>query len=747
MKNRNIASPDEEFLCGVVERITYLSEESGYTIARLKIPQASNLTTIAGNFAHIQAGQTLQLQGKWTEHPKYGLQFSVSQYEETKPATINGIEKYLGSGLIKGVGKKTAKRIVAFFGLETLNVIENEIERLSEVPGIAKKRISQIQNAWTEQKAIKDVMIFLQGHGISTVYAVKIYKQYGDMAISEAGTGVIAQVTSDPYQLATDIHGIGFFSADKIAQNLGVSPWSKSRYRAGILHTLSESAEQGHCYLPESDIISSTVKLLSVLGHESDLMAVSAVADEMVDSKQLVVDSSNEEARLYYKPSFYHTEKNLAQLIKKRFTQSEVVEKARVESWLDKFTSSQNIELSSQQRLAAITAASEKMLILIGNPGTGKTFTTKTIVALWKAMGKKIALAAPTGRAAKRLSEMTGLEAKTLHRLLEFNPNTMGFKRDLNNPLDCSAVVIDEASMLDMFMAYSLFKALPPACNILIVGDRDQLPSVGAGNVLGDLIASGEITTVKLDRIFRQAARSAIITAAHQINKGVYPQLEPISSSATSDCLWHKGGNSPEQNVQTICDLIQHYIPQKGFNPAVDVQVLCPMTRGLVGTQNLNKVLQQTINPPSSFNFKTQLVFGSLIYRKGDRVMQLRNDYNREVFNGDIGYVKSINKADRELIVEIDGRDIKYDGADLLNLTLAWASSIHKSQGSEYPVVILPISTQHTIMLNRNLLYTGLTRGKKLVLVVGLQKAIALAVKQVKQLQRYTRLKERLQQV
>ena len=417
-------------------------------------------------------------------------------------------------------------------------------------------------------------------------------------------------------------------------------------------------------------------------------------------------------------------------------------------------------QLSPQQSSAVEKAALEKVMILTGGPGTGKTFTVSTIVKLWKAMGKKIACAAPTGRAAKRLSEMTGLEAKTIHRLLEFDPSIMGFKRDERNPLECSAIVIDESSMVDLFLAYSLLKAIPEKALLLMVGDTDQLPSVGPGNVLKDLIASEKIPVVRLTQVFRQAAKSAIIRTAHQINHGSYPQLEPISMNATSDCLWHSGGTEPEHGVQTICDLIEHYIPRAGFNPAVDVQVLCPMTRGVVGTRNLNKVLQQLINPPGPE--KTELVRGDSILRVGDRVMQLKNDYNKEVFNGDLGNVRAINPIEKEVTINFDGatprrrktqgnaphvddRDVVYDFADLNEINLAWATSIHKSQGSEYPVVILPLYTQHYVMLSRNLFYTGLTRAKKLALIVGSEKAIAIAVKQVKQQQRYTRLQQRLE--
>jgi exodeoxyribonuclease V alpha subunit len=754
----SVVSAPLSSITGVIERITFHSEESGYTVARLNTGNVKQLITVVGSFANIQAGQTLQLQGVWGEHPQYGSQFQVVKYKETKPATLTGIEKYLGSGLIKGVGPVTAKRIVKHFGLDTLEVIENQIDRLSEVPGIASKRIAMIQSTWEEQKSIKEVMVFLQGHGVSTTYAVKIYKQYGDSAI--------ATVTTNPYQLAIDIFGIGFLTADKIARNVGVAPDSKFRYRAGVLHVLDKASSDGHCYLPESKIIPLTKELLTIKGvkessatnleqnenetgtdlgendyeHEADQRSIVGILSEMVSEEQLIRDTDEE--LLYYKPSFFYSEQHLAKLLLQKLKTSLDVDRNRVRSWINRFTASNQIELSPQQYRAVETAAREKVMILTGNPGTGKTFTVRTIVTLWKAMGKKIACAAPTGRAAKRLSEMTGIEAKTLHRLLEFDPSKMGFKRDADNQLDCSAIVIDESSMVDLFMAHSLLKAIPKDALLLMVGDIDQLPSVGAGNVLFDIIASEKIPVVRLTQVFRQAAESAIITTAHQINRGQIPQIEPISMKATSDCLWHSGGTEPSHGVQTICDLIEHYIPHVGFNPATDVQVLCPMTRGLVGTFNLNKVLQQLINPAAED--KAELARGDSILRTGDRVMQLKNDYNREVFNGDLGMVVNIDHTEKEVTINFDERDVVYDFADLNEITLAWATSIHKSQGSEYPVVILPLYTQHYVMLSRNLFYTGLTRAKKLALIVGSEKAVAIAVKQVKQQQRYTRLKERL---
>ncbi len=728
------AAPKHESITGVVERLTYYSEESGYTVARLLRPGAKELTTITGNFADIQPGQTLQLVGFWREHPQYGPQFQVINYKETKPATLTGLEKYLGSGLIKGVGPVTAKRIVAHFGLETLDIIENQIERLAEVNGIAKKRINMIKSAWETQKAIKEVMVFLQSHGVSTTYAVKIYKQYGEAAI--------AIVTNNPYQLAADIYGIGFITADKIARNLGIPPDSEFRYRAGITHVLSEAAEDGHCYLPQPELIQQAIELLTFESHQPTTDALAPIIQKMTLASELVRESTADKTLLCYKPTFFYTEQNLAQLLSDRITRPINSDIPRVRSWIERFTKARKIELSPQQQEAVEVAAYSRVMILTGGPGCGKTFATRTIVELWKAMGKSIALAAPTGRAAQRLSEMTGLEAKTIHRLLEFDPRTMSFKRDEKNPLPQKALIVDEASMLDLFLAYSLIKALPEDGQLLLVGDIDQLPSVGPGNVLADLINSGKVSVMRLTQVFRQAQTSRIITAAHSINRGQYPTIEPISDTPTSDCLWHGGGHQSEHGVQAICELIDDLIPTLGFNPITDVQVLSPMARGLVGTRNLNNVLQQLINPPSPE--KIEITRGGTILRTGDRIIQQTNDYNREVFNGDVGFITNIDTEEQEVTVQYSDRTVVYDYADLNEIALAWSVTIHKSQGSEYPVVILPLYTQHYMMLSRNLLYTGLTRAKKLAIIIGSKRAIGMAVRSVNKQQRYTQLRSRL---
>lgn len=721
-----------EYLQGVVERLTFHAAESGYTIARFKVPRTSEPVTVTGSFANIQPGQTLHLTGQWRNHPKYGEQFQVFKYRETKPATLTGLEKYLGSGLIKGVGPVTAKRIVAHFGLDTLDIIEHDIERLQEVPGIARKRVKLIQTAWETQKVIKEVMLFLQGHGVSTTYAVKIFKQYGEDAIEI--------VSRNPYQLAQDVYGIGFITADTIARNLGIAPGSPFRYRSGLVHVLNGAAEEGHCFLPQEDLVSQGVKCLTLEDHHPDPQVLTTLIADMAQTGELVTQAQDD-SLVCYAPAFYQAERHLAARVQTLLGEPLEVDSPRVNRWIDRFIAATGLPLSEEQRQAVALASSQRVCILTGGPGTGKTFTTRTIVALWQAMGKSMALASPTGRAAQRLSEITGKEAKTIHRLLEFDPSTMRFKRDTENPLPVDAVVVDEASMLDLFLAHSLFKAIPPTAQLLLVGDIDQLPSVGAGNVLGDLMASKQVPVIRLTQVFRQAQASRIVQNAHAINQGQYPALESVSASPVTDCLW-LGAPEPEDGVQGIQDILRNLIPNLGFDPVRDIQMLCPMTRGAVGTRNLNQVLQGVLNPPGPD--KAEISRGGLTLRVGDRVIQQVNDYNRDVFNGDLGTITAIDLEEQEVTVQFEARSVTYDRADLNEITLAWAVTIHKSQGSEYPVVILPIYMQHYLMLSRNLLYTGLTRAKQLAILVGPKKAIGLAVRQVKAQERYTLLSQRL---
>lgn len=733
------SQPPLDTIQGVVERLTFHSQESGYTIARLKVPKEQDLVTVVGNFANIQPGQTLWLAGIWRDHPKYGLQLQVKHYRETKPATLTGLEKYLGSGLIKGVGPVTAKRIVNHFGLDTLDIIENQIERLVEVPGIAKKRIRMIQKAWADQKAIKEVMLFLQGHGVSTTYAVKIYKQYGDKAIET--------VSHNPYQLAKDVYGIGFITADTIARNLGIAPGDEFRYRSGLLHVLSQASEDGHCFLPEDELATKAVKTLSLPEHEPDLERMQALIHQMGAEEELVLQAGSEDLEgkfLCYAPPFYQAEQSLTQRVHGLLQIPIEVDLPRVRRWIERFIAQTEIQLSEEQQQAVEHAAQYRICILTGGPGTGKTFTTRTIVALWKAMGKTLALASPTGRAAQRLSEVARMEAKTIHRLLEFDPRTMRFKRDTEHPIEADAVVVDEASMLDLFLANSLFKAIGLGTQLLLVGDIDQLPSVGPGNVLRDLIASQQVPLARLSQVFRQAQASQIVRNAHRINQGQFPHLEVVSNQPKTDCLWLQAPE-PIHGVQGIQDVITNLIPGLGFDAARDVQVLCPMTRGEVGTRNLNNVLQELVNPPSPE--KVQVVRGTMTLRIGDRVIQKVNDYDREVFNGDLGTVTAIDLEEMAVEVAFAGRMVSYDSADLNEIALAWAVTIHKSQGSEYPVVLLPLYMQHYLMLNRNLLYTGLTRAKKLAVFLGPQKSIGLAVRQIQAQERYTLLGKRLERL
>jgi exodeoxyribonuclease V alpha subunit len=721
----------DEMLQGVVERVTFHNPQNGYTIARVAVWGLADLATVVGNFAQLQPGQTMQFWGFWKDHPQYGPQFLAHRHEETRPATIGGLEKYLGSGLIKGVGPVTARRIVSHFGLASLEIIESDCGRLAEVPGVGAHRIRLIQAAWQEQKAIKDVMLFLQSHQVNTTHAVKIFKTYGDAAIE--------RVRTNPYQLAQDIWGIGFRTADQIAQNLGVAPDSDERLKAGILYALITATEEGHCYLPLEEMLDQAVALLRLEEVAASVRPrLVEMARALVREGQIKAErpSGGAEAPVVcFQPSLWQCEVGLARRLCER--PAAPVDIGRVEAWLERYTRHHGLQLSAEQRQAVLLAAREPVTVLTGGPGTGKTLTTRAVAALWKAMGKKVLLASPTGRAAQRLAEVSGQEAKTIHRLLEFDPSTMGFKRCAENPLDAQAFVIDEASMIDVVLAYNLLKAIPAGAQVLLVGDQDQLPSVGPGNVLADLVRSPAIPTARLTQVFRQAAASRIITNAHRINAGQMPDL----AGEGSDCLFIEA-HEPAQVVEHIREFVVQELPRRGFCSLADAQVLCPMNRGLVGSNHLNTVLQEALNPlpPGA----QQLDRGRRLFRVGDRVIQLRNNYDLGVFNGDLGTIVGIDFENQKLQVQFFERTVGYDFADLNELSLAYAISIHRSQGSEYPVAIIPVHTQHFPMLSRNLLYTGLTRARKLAVLVGTRKAIAIAVREVKAMQRYTRLSERL---
>ncbi len=721
-----------EYLQGVVERLTYHAENSGYSVARMHVAGQRELVTIVGAFATIQPGQTLRLAGHWREHPQYGPQFQVVRYQELQPATLTGIEKYLGSGLIKGIGPATARKIVAHFKRETLDIIEQDSERLLEVPGIGAKRVERIRTAWAAQKIVKEVMLYLSSHGVSPTYAAKIYKQYGAEAI--------AIVTENPYRLAADIYGIGFITADTIARNVGIAPDSEFRYRAGINHVLQLAADEGHCFLPEDELAARAAKHLALPDYPVALDRIHALVEQMAASDELLTQPGMgdwAEQRLCYAPAFYHTEVALAARLRQLAARPIDVDRARVQRWIDGYTAKLGIDLSPEQRQAVEMAATERVVILTGGPGCGKTFTTRTIVALWKAMGKSLVLAAPTGRAAQRLAELTGRPAKTVHRLLAFDPGTMRFRYDQDQPLEAQAVVVDEASMLDLFLAQALVKAIPSDTQLLLVGDADQLPSVGPGNVLRDLIGSGYLPVARLTQIFRQAAESQIVTIAHTINQGKFPQLTLLTRAPTSDCLWVDAAE-PEEGVAVLRHLIDQTLPRLGIDPVREVQVLSPATRGESGTRQLNQMIQAALNPPQASKMEMQR--GAQTLREGDRVIQQINDYQREVFNGDVGTIAAIDLEEHEVAVQYGDRQVIYDFADLNELALAWAITVHKSQGSEYPVVLLPLFMQHYMLLSRNLVYTGLTRAKRMAILIGQKKALGLALRRETAQQRYTAL-------
>ncbi len=732
---------------GVVERVTYHNEENGYSVLRIAVEGKRDLVTAVGGFGNPVAGESVRLFGRWTSHKEFGRQLQVDRYEVTRPATAAAIEKYLGSGLVKGVGPVFAKRIVGLFGLETLEVIEQSPQKLRRVPGIGEKRIDKIRRAWDEQKAIREVMLFLQGHGVSATYAVKIYKTYGDESVQV--------VETDPYRLAKDIWGIGFKTADKIAQNLGFAPDSEPRLRAGLLYTLSDATDYGHLYLPEDVLLTKAAEILAV---EQDCLP--PVLEQMVQAGDVIEDLTEDGRRVtdganpssvhrppssptaIYHPALYHTEVGLANRVR-RLAEAPPAERAaedKVAAWLQYQASAKGLELSEEQRQAVYLALNSRFLVLTGGPGTGKTTVTNLICAAFEARRKKILLASPTGRAAKRLSEVTARPAQTVHRLLGFKPGPQGFEHNEENPLECDVLIADEVSMLDAVLAHNLLKAVPPQAQVVLVGDADQLPSVGAGNVLGDLIASGSVPVCRLTQVFRQAARSLIVTNAHRVNRGEYPQLVPPREREGKDCLYLEVEGSEGASEQVV-KLATRSLPRLGYSPA-DIQVLSPMHRGEAGVGHLNDLLQQAWNPPNER--KTELLRGSRRYRVGDRVIQLVNNYDKQVYNGDIGTISAIDHVEQTFKVAYPDAEVEYDFADYDQVQLAYALSIHKSQGSEYPAAILVLTSSHYMMLQRNLLYTALTRARKLCLLVGEKRAIARAVRNDKATRRFTRLAERL---
>ncbi len=715
---------DSATLEGVLDHIVYANEENAWSVVRLLVPRHREPVTAVGNLLGVQPGESLRLDGRWTRSRKYGEQFRVDSFVTLKPATLVGIERYLGSGLVRGIGKVMAARLVGQFGLQTLEIIESEPERLTDVPGIGPVRSARIRRAWEEQRHIQDVMVFLQSHGVSSTYAVKIYKTYRERAI--------AIVRDDPYRLAADIFGIGFKTADRIAGRLGIPPTSPRRAAAGVIHVLGELADQGHVYAERQELEALTAKMLEI-----ETAAVERAIDELAREGSVVLDGIRGEA--VYLRSLYIAEAGVAErLLGMLMTATPPidVDVDRAIAWLESRT---GITLAAGQARAIRRAVSSRLLVITGGPGTGKTTLVNGIVQILERKGVRIALAAPTGRAAQRLRETTGREAKTVHRLLEWAPGGLAFERNAERPLDVDLVILDEVSMIDTVLAYHIVKALPSHGRLILVGDMDQLPSVGPGSVLRDLIASGAVDVVRLDEIFRQAEASLIVVNAHRVNRGEMPYLEPLTPEKPADFFLVERPE-PDDVLATVKRLVGERIRARfGFDPIEDVQVLTPMHKGVLGAANMNAELQALLNPTG-----TSITRGSRILRVGDKVMQIRNNYTLGVWNGDIGRVTEIDDVEREVEVRFDDRRVRYDDGALDELVLGYACSVHKSQGSEYPAVVIPLHTQHYVMLQRNLLYTAITRARRLVVLVGSRRALAIAVKNQTTEARNTRLAGRL---
>ncbi len=776
----------EKLRC-VVERITYHNELNGYSVIRCRAKGFSELVTVVGLMPEVHVGSVLVLGGSWKIDAKYGRQFAAETFEETLPATVYGIEKYLGSGLIKGVGPEFARRIVKEFGKDTLEVIETDPDRLMSVPGIGKTRVEQIRNSWQEQREVKNIMLFLQEHDVSTSHATKIYKTYGNESI-----GIVRE---NPYRLADDVWGIGFRTADLIAEKMGFGHERYARLRSGLLYTLNRLADDGHCYATRGMLLEKGTELLEV---EDNVLSMTL--DEMIRSRDVIVqpplpddslsltpadsmwhaasmktgsilsnatrpvtaqqDSIRSEYLMradakpenaIYLPPFFFAEMGSARRLTAIFRNREGI-RVPAEDLEERVGARTGMRYDQVQMQAILMAVQSKILVLTGGPGTGKTTTTLGIISAFREAGARILLAAPTGRAARRLSETTGMEAKTIHRLLEMKPPE-GYRKNEEEPLEGDVLIVDECSMIDLLLFYNLLKAVPETMTVIFVGDIDQLPSVGAGNVLRDIIESECFPVVRLTRIFRQARTSRIITNAHRINAGHMPDISNGKNSdffftdmeRLAEKLSAQQGRTvepAEAALRTIIDLVKNKLPRYYRIPAAEIQVLTPMQRGIIGAANLNQELQKALNPAESGG--PGLRRGGYIFRSRDKVMQIRNNYDKEVFNGDIGVVQSVDTQERNLTVLFDDRSVVYDVSELDELVLAYAVTIHKSQGSEYPVVVMPVLMNHYIMLQRNLIYTGITRAKKALVAAGTRKALSYAVRNVTVQKRNTMLSARL---
>jgi len=722
----------ETELEGQIERITYMNEETGYTVARVNVPGYLEPVTIVGNLLALAPGEVLEIKGDWETHPKFGRQFKILSHRTVRPSSVKGIKKYLGSGLIKGIGKEMAARIVEKFGEETLKVIDEGIDELATVDGIGRKRVEMIKNAWADQKEIRAIMIFLQEHGVGLSHATKIFKRYGQRSI--------AVVTQNPYRLATDIPGIGFQTADRIATQLGFEKNSPVRAEAGTLYVLNRLAEEGNVFYPYDLLIEKCREILEV-DRETVIRGFGAIALDgkiVVEDLNQHMDEFEPNRKAVYLKRFHISETGIVRHFSRLISSKKNVRNMDVNKALDWVQKKIELRLAQSQIDAVKMAISDKVLVITGGPGTGKTTIIHAVIRIFRAVGAKIFLAAPTGRASKRMTEATGQSASTIHRLLEYSWQKGGFQRNEDHPIEGDVIILDEVSMIDTSLMYHLLKAVPSGATLIMVGDSNQLPSVGPGNVLRDVIRSGSIPVIELNEVFRQARESLIIMNAHRINRGLVPEVKG-SGEDPGDFYFIEQGD-PDQALNIIMELVLNRIPQRfNLDPMKDIQVLSPMHKGLLGTANLNLKLQNGLNPS-----KKEIIRGDRRFRLNDKVMQIRNNYEKEVFNGDIGLIKTIDEEKQEMVVTYDDKPVLYDYLELDEIVLAYAISVHKSQGSEYQAVVLPILPQHYLLLQRNLIYTAVTRGKRLVVIVGSKRALTMGVKNESTMKRYTYLEERL---